>query len=252
MSVQQDLYQAVLDAPDRDGPRRRYAAYLEQQGDELGEFIRLALDWDRKRLVGAADTRALVLYNRLRGRLAAPLDPWIRSYQLDRGLVAEVDMDGKTFVDHGSDVFARAPIQHLNLVAAKPVFAEIVQSPVLARVQTIGLSKNDLTDHEIELLAASPHVRGLLYLGLFKNQIGQVGLEAIAASPNLAALKVLSFDYNLVESPVSKWSNDGVSGQTHYEGAGAMQAFLKTKYGPKAWMEPEENVHRFRMCDAGE
>ncbi len=252
MSEQDELFQAVLAAPDRDGPRRWYAEYLERQGDELGEFIPLAIDWDRKRLSGADDTRALTLYNRLRDRLAAPLAAWIRSYQLDRGLVAEVEMDGKAFVEHGSDVFARAPIQHLNLVAAKPVFADIVKSPLLSRVQTLGLSKNQLTDHEVELLASSAHVRNLVYLGLFENKIGEGGLDAIAASPNLAGLRVLSFDYNLVESPVSTWSSDGVSGLAHYEGAGPLQAKLKKKYGTKAWMEPPQNVDRFRMCDAGE
>jgi uncharacterized protein (TIGR02996 family) len=36
MSVRDDLYQAVLANPDRDGPRRRYADYLEKQGDETG------------------------------------------------------------------------------------------------------------------------------------------------------------------------------------------------------------------------
>ena len=99
MTTEDELYEAVLAAPDRDGPRRRYARHLEAKGDELGEFIRLALDWDRKRLTGAADTRALVLYNQLLDRLAAPVKPWVRSFQLDRGLVALVEMDGKAFVE---------------------------------------------------------------------------------------------------------------------------------------------------------
>jgi uncharacterized protein (TIGR02996 family) len=42
MSELDDLYRAVLENPDRNGPRRRYAEYLEKQGDELGEYIRLA------------------------------------------------------------------------------------------------------------------------------------------------------------------------------------------------------------------
>ena len=252
MSQRDELYEAVLAAPDRDGPRRRYAKHLEAKGDELGEFIRLALDWDRKRLTGAADTRALVLYNQLLDRLTAPLKPWIRSAQIDRGLVALVEMDGKAFVEHGAEVFALAPIQHLNLVGSKPVFAEIVASPVLARVQTLSLSNNELTDHEVTLLAGTRHVRDLVYLSLYGNKIGEAGLDAIAGSPNLAALRVLNFDYNLVPSPVPTWSSDGVSGLVNYDGGGPLQSVLQNKYGRKAWLEPEPNTDRLRMCDAGE
>ena len=249
------LYQAVLDQPDRDGPRRQYAAYLEQQGDELGEYVRLALDLDRNRLPPENRARALDLHNKLRDRQTAPLQPWIRTYQRDRGFVTMVAMDGQTFMDHGSEVFSRAPIQHLDLLNAKPVFAEIVGSPLLARVQTLTLENNDLGDHEAQLLGASPHVRRLLSLDLSRNRIGLPGLEAIAASPNLQALRIFVFDHNVVENPVSQWSSDGVSGLTHYEGAGSTQALLEKKYGTRQWMHPSEgdqNLNRFRLCDAGE
>jgi uncharacterized protein (TIGR02996 family) len=246
MSLRDELYQAVIDRPDRDGPRRRYAEYLDQQGDSFGEYIRVSLERARQGLLGQG------LPAKLDDELAAPIRPWIRSWLVDRGFVAKVKMDGKAFVDHGSDVFSRAPIQHLDLVEAKPVFAEIMHSPVLARVQTLSLSSNQLDDNEASLLAASPHVRALLYLDLSGNEIGERGLDAITASPNLVALRVLEFDYNRVENPVSKWSSDGVSGLVHYEGAGPTQAVLKQKYGEKLWMHPPQNVDRLRMCDAGE
>lgn len=246
MSLRDELYQAVIDQPDKDGPRRRYAEYLDAHGDKYAEYIRTSLERARKGF------RAEGIPATFDDQMIAPIRQWIRSWQLDRGFVALVKMDGKTFVDHGSDVFAHAPIQHLDLVETKSVFAEIIQSPVLARVQTISLADNDLGDHEALLLVSSASVRRLVYLDLFANKIGQAGLEAITSSSNLGALRVLEFDYNRVESPVSKWANDGVSGVLHYEGAGAIQAVLKQKYGEKPWMEPPQNVDRFRMCDAGE
>jgi len=252
MSLREDLYRAVLASPDHDGPRRRYAAQLEQEGDELGEYIRLSLDGDRDRLSEPAVTRALVLHNQLRVRMTAPIAAWIRSHQRDRGLVALVEMDGQTFIDHGTEVFALAPIQHLDLVDTKGVFAQLVQSPILERVQTLALERNALGDQEAELLAASPYARHLVYLSLFGNKIGQPGLEAITASKNLAGLKVLHFDYNLVESPVTKLVSDGVSGLADYVGGGPLKALLIKKYGHKAWMDPPDNVDRSRMCDAGE
>ena len=254
--MSEELYRAVLAAPDRNGPRRRYAEYLERGGDELGEYIRLAIDWDRRRLTTHARVaRAAELHTKLRDRQAAPVAPWTRLHQRDRGLVAMVEMDGRTFLEHADDVFAVAPIQHLDLVETKSMFAEIAGSPLLARVQSLRLSENDLGDAEAGLLAASPHVRRLLYLDLGSNRIGEAGLDAIAASSTLVALRQLHFGRNLVESPVDKWSSDGVSGLVFYAGTGPLQAVLERKYGTKAWMHPSEgdvNVDRYALCDAGE
>lgn len=246
MSLRDDLYQAIIDQPDKDGPRRRYADHLDEQGDKLGEYIRASLERARRGF------RSESLPAKLDDELAAPIRQWVRTWQVDRGLISLVEMDGKAFVDHGSDVFARAPIQHLNLINAKSVFAEIVQSPVLSRAQSLSIVKENLGDEEAKLLASSAHVRRLVYLDLSANRIGKAGLEAITASSNLAALKMLHFDYNLVASPVAQWNSDGVSGLVYQESGGPIQATLKQKFGEKPWMEPPHNLDHFRMCDAGE
>lgn len=250
MSTADDLYRAVLAKPAHDGPRRAYAKHLESTGDELGEYIRLSLLTDRNR--PADKSRQLELHNKLRPRLTAPISSWIQSHQPDRGLVALVKMDGQTFIDHGAEVFAQAPIQHLDLVDTKAVFARVVASPLLVKVQTLTLTNNGLGDAEAKLLADSPHVRHLVYLSLYGNEIGQAGLEAIAASKNLLALKVFHFEYNQVESPVATMVNDGVSGLENYQPGGPLAAVIKQKYGDKVWLEMPPNADRFRMCDAGE
>ncbi|CAN5269536.1 hypothetical protein BH09MYX1_BH09MYX1_58170 [soil metagenome] len=250
MSTADDLYRAVLAQPAHDGPRRTYATYLETSGDELGEYIRLSIEVDHRR--PANTTRQLELHNKLQQRLTAPIASWIRSHVPDRGLVALVQMDGKTFVDHGADVFAKAPLQHLDLVETKAVFAQVVNNPVLAKVQTLTLDRSDLGDAEAELLAASPNVRQLVYLSLFGNHIGQPGLEAIAASNNLPELRVFDFGYNAVESPVGTTVSDGVSGLEFYQPGGPLAAALRKKFGEKVWLELPPNISRYRMCDAGE
>lgn len=250
MSTADELYRAVLAKPAHDGPRRTYARYLETTGDELGEYIRLSLDADRNRPTNK--NRWLELHNKLMPRLSAPIASWVRSDQPDRGLVALVQMDGRTFVDHGADVFAKAPIQHLDLVDTKAVFADVVRSPILAKVQTLTFTKNGLGDADAKLLADSPHVKHLVYLSLFDNKIGQPGIEAIAASKNLSALRVFHFDYNEVESPVGRSVNDGVSGLESYQPGSPLAAVLRKTYGEKAWLELPPNLDRLRMCDAGE
>lgn len=250
MSTSDELYKAVIAKPAHDGPRRLYARYLETTGDALGEYILLSLETDRNR--PANKTRQLELHHRIQERLKAPIASWIRSHCPDRGLVAQVEMDGQTFIDHGADVFSKAPIQHLNLVATNAVFAQVMKNPILGQVQTLLLDHNELGDAEAELLAASPYVTRLVYLSLFNNRIGQAGLEAIAASKNLPLLRAFHFDYNEVESPVGKTTPDAASGLEFFQPGGALAAVIRKKYGNKAWLELEPNLDRYRMCDAGE
>lgn len=252
MSQRDELYRAILADPDRNEPRRRYADYLDQQGDELGEYIRLALEKARGVLDSSGQARYLELDAKMDVRLGAALQGWVKSWQLDRGLVAKVTMNGAFFLAHGTAVFSRAPIQHVDLVDAKSMLGAIVQNPLLSHVRTLSLAHNALGDHEAQLLAGSPYARRLVYLGLDANRIGRAGIEAIAASPHLAGLRVLHLDDNAVESPVSKWSDDGGSGLVEHVPAARLQAELVVKFGRKAWMDAGPNVDRFRICDAGE
>jgi uncharacterized protein (TIGR02996 family) len=250
MATEDELYRAVLAKPAHDGPRRAYAKHLESTGDELGEYIRLSLATDRNR--PANTDRQLELHNKLQARLTAPIASWIQSHQPDRGLVALVKMDGQTFIDHGADVFAKAPIQHLSLVDTKAVFAQVMKNPILAKVQTLSLENNGLGDAEAKLLADCPHLKHLLFLNLYGNEIGQPGLEAIAASKNLSAMRVFHFEYNAVESPVGTTVTDGVSGLEFFQPGGPLAAVIRQKYGDKVWLDLPPNLDRFRMCDAGE
>jgi hypothetical protein len=130
------------------------------------------------------------------------------------------------------------------------VLGAIVQNPLLSHVRTLNLEHNALGDHEARLLAGSPYARRLVYLSLGANRIGRAGIEAIAASPHLSGLRVLDLDDNAVESPVSKWLDDGGSELVEYVGARLFQADLVARFGRKAWMDRGPNADRFRMCDA--
>lgn len=250
MPTEEELFRAVLERPGNDGPRRRYAAYLESIGDELGEYIRLSLDVDRKR--PSDHDRWLRFHNSLRERLHAPFAAWTRSVQRDRGLVAAAEMTGRQFLDYGADVLARAPVQHLGLVETKDVFAEVMNHPVLAKIRTLSVHNADLGDAEAAMLAASPYVRQLVCLSLYGNRIGQAGLEAIAASENVPALRIFFFEYNEVESPVGRDVTDGVSGLVFYQPGGPLAAVIREKYGDKPWLVLPQDTDRFRVCDEGE
>jgi len=252
MSQRDELYRAILADPDRNEPRRRYAEYLDQQGDELGEYIRLSLAKAHGTLDPSRHARFLALDATMNPRLGGALQGWVRSWELDRGLVAKVTMDGAFFLAHGPAVFTRAPVQHVDLVNAKSMLGAIVQNPLLSHVRTLRLSNNGLDDHDAELLAGSPYARRLVYLDLDTNRIGRAGIEAIAGSPNLAGLRALFLADNAVESPVSTWVDDGRSGLVEHVGAGLLQAELVATFGRKAWMDVGPHLDRFRMCDVAD
>jgi uncharacterized protein (TIGR02996 family) len=92
--------------PDRDEARRRYADYLDQHGDELGEYIRLAREKARGALDSSRHARYLELDAKMDVRLGGALQGWVKSWRLDRGLVAQVKMDGAIFLAHGTAVFS--------------------------------------------------------------------------------------------------------------------------------------------------
>lgn len=233
------LFREVLAQPDRDEPRLQYARYLESEGDVTGEFIRLATEIQHPKSGYVAErTNRFIELKHLEAAIAAPLAPWIKSHILSRGLVSLVEMDARTYIDAGHEVFARAPVQHLDLVNAKPVFAELVACPLLARVKTLRIAYGELGDAEAALLAGSPHVRQLQYLALSNNQIGEAGLEAITASPHLAGLRVLRFFKNVADDPVTREGTE-ISGDPFYEPAGPIQARLEAKYGRKVWMHQD-------------
>src|SRR5262249_23497596 len=63
--------------------------------------------------------------------------------------------------------------------------AELVRSPVLARLLSLDLGENGLTPAGCEALANSPHLVGLRRLALTRNRFGDEGLAVLARSPYL-------------------------------------------------------------------
>ncbi|HEY4176093.1 MAG TPA: hypothetical protein VGM90_04655 [Kofleriaceae bacterium] len=109
------------------------------------------------------------------------------------------------FLMFSEEVFRRAPIQHLTLTYCKPRISQLAALPDMWRIRSLRLPErndknkhmrlNELTDHEIRVLASSPHLGGLTYLDLEDAQLTPKAIDYLALSPHLTSLSHVRLDH---------------------------------------------------------
>jgi len=102
----------IADHPDADLPRLVFADYLDEQGDPLGEFIRVQIELShRQDQFGDEDTQALLAReDELLAEIQSGKDVtvgWDLKYE--RGLPTKVRMDWRDFADFGEPLLTRWP-----------------------------------------------------------------------------------------------------------------------------------------------
>ncbi|MBI3411580.1 MAG: TIGR02996 domain-containing protein [Planctomycetes bacterium] len=199
------FWQEILEHPEDDGPRLRYAAWLDERCDPLGEFIRIQCRLGQK----VAERRCLLeLENRERellaefetewvGDIAGMVDFWV----FRRGFIHEISATAAQFLEHGEQLFQLAPVEEVHLVRVRDAIDSLADSNILERPTYFDMSNNLLRDHGARRLAASPHLARLRGLNLSSSGVGDSGLKALARSPHLGRLRELYLSDNHIGSP---------------------------------------------------
>jgi uncharacterized protein (TIGR02996 family) len=191
------LIQAILDAPDDDGPRLIYADWLDDHGEALrAEFIRLHCRWEQFCGEGEPPIRFGVASENLRpehqARLLAPLlslgltprvqvDPY--NYQgarfiFRRGLVEEIELHGqdavRQFGPAMEEVFDRVPLRRLQFLPEfrptdveigersriiLPMLRSLAGFPRVGQLRELSFSTYRLGDAAAQTLLDSPYLR---------------------------------------------------------------------------------------------
>jgi uncharacterized protein (TIGR02996 family) len=244
MSQEHELYAAVLADPNDEAPRRALAAYHDAKGDPRGELIRLQLELAAQQATGVRDGKLIGRERELikkHGRAwAAPLADLITGHAFHRGFIGEVTLPLDRFLDVAPTLFAAAPIQHLNLTAPRTRLAELLRSPHLARLTSLGLDNLGLTDDDARTIAGAETLRTLRYLSLSFNKIGRPGVEALAASPWLASLAVLDLTKNPCD-PIPKPGGHDVDGRVTAIDRPMIANELVARYGARPWLANPED-----------
>jgi uncharacterized protein (TIGR02996 family) len=197
---------AVIDNPDDDLPRLVYADYLDEHGDpERAELIRIQCELarvppeDQRRRKRLWD-REWELLGAYREQWAGPLAEFADPYGYRRGFVESITLSAAAFLHHADTIWRLAPVRNVTLDDAWEEMDRLAASPHLARLRTLTLDENSLSDGDVHRLADSPHLANLTRLDLRSNRFRVAAVEALAASPHLARLSSLDLGDNEINS----------------------------------------------------
>lgn len=236
----QDLLPAICAAPYDDALREAYADRLSRRSppDPLGEYIRLSVRLARESaeaLAAGPWLQRMHDHQRVADLAALHEKEWKRpvlaiaeACTLDRGLVAGVRLPAATFLSRADELFALAPIVHVDLTDVRPHLEALVRSDRLRRVRALSIEHQKLTSAEAALLAGSPHLANVWCLELRGNEIDLDGFRALARSPHLKGLRHAELDGN-----ADKVHEVGAPGESWFPRSGEI---LESEFGPIPWL----------------
>jgi uncharacterized protein (TIGR02996 family) len=235
------LTKEIVAHPDDDDLRLAYADALGN--DPRAELIRTQIAMAREWRQHGKTPHYYKLFGREQGLLERHGREWGRHladlaqhWRFRRGFVEQVTMEVGVFLQRANELYAQAPIRHLNLKGAKDVAAALFASPLLSRIRSLGLRDNHLGDGQVAQLANSPHLGELRWLDLSFNEIGMAGLESLAASNHLPRLLYLEFAENRVEDPVPSPGGVDWDGSVQDMNVPPLGLELQKRYGPRPWL----------------
>ena len=197
------FWQAIQGDPLNDEPRLRYAAFLEDQGEPLGEFIQVQC-----RLAAAPDSEIAWEWERREQELLAEHeDEWaadvhglVEWWTFRRGFIEEIAVGAGRFLQHAPRLFEHAPIQVVHLSRSREHTDALAACPWLLRLRHLDLSNNFVRDQGAGILAESPFLRELHSLNLSSAALGDGAAAALASSPHLGQLRELYLCDNRIGS----------------------------------------------------
>jgi uncharacterized protein (TIGR02996 family) len=203
MSSHLSFLDAILENPDADEPRLRYADWLDRSCDPRGEFIRVQcrLAWPEEfdPCLAELELRERELLGEFEQAWAAPLAGMLDAWSFQRGFVSEIIVSGRKYVEHGERVCGLTPVQEVHLHDVGDWLAGVAASPALERVRFLDLSDNRLGDIGVRLLAKSAHLKGVRGMNLSATAAGTAGVRALAQSPHLGNLQELYLSSNSID-----------------------------------------------------
>ncbi|MDY3551826.1 TIGR02996 domain-containing protein [Gemmata sp. JC717] len=201
MNDRDTLYRAVLENPDDDTLRLVYADALEEGGDSRrAAFVRAHVELARVPEYEPEAVQAKYHNQKKKadgGRWITELPPlpeglsWARD-PFRRGLPGAIQSrDGATFVAHADDLFARYPIESLELRGPRaPDMAALAACGWLSRLRSLSLVEG--VGRSIRLLLDSPHFDRLTDLHLGAQLTTPEAVTALVRSRMFDQLTALS------------------------------------------------------------
>jgi uncharacterized protein (TIGR02996 family) len=173
----------IIARPDDDGLRLIYADYLDERNDPRGEFVRAQVELARLPEGDPRQDDLLVrerqLLDQHEQRWLGPLRGRVNGWGFRRGFVERVEMVAEAFPLDAWEVFRHAPVSRLRLRGTSHAVAVAAARHEMARLASLDLRFDDLTDRDAELLARLPHLAGLEGLVMAGNRLTTAGRDTL-------------------------------------------------------------------------
>jgi uncharacterized protein (TIGR02996 family) len=213
----------VRATPADDAPRLIYADWLDEHGQpERAEFIRAQCEAARLDRTDPRRTALVARAWRLRqehqARWLGPLRRALVEWHFRRGFLEKATLNGQARSAHAAALFRSAPLRHLCLdQPTKGMLEAVLSSPHMARLETLDLSRNQLTDADAEGLSCCPRLAGLQCLRLNFNWISDRGAQLLSYSRPLQGVGRLE----MMGNPIWRSGHEYLDGRkylTHSHG----------------------------------
>ena len=161
-------------------------------------------------------------------------------YQYVRGFVAYIVARSEIWLANGNEIADRCPLQYLSVNGgAKPVLRDLLQAPFMKHVMSLDLSRNDLDDNDVRLLADSG-LSGLRWLSLGRNPLTPAAAEVMAAAtpgrfPELHTINFPETVGDIYDDTEGGYGAHAIPSIVHRPEAGIR---LRAKYGDLKWLTP--------------
>jgi len=233
--------QRVLAEPGSTAARKALAAEWRASGNPQVDLIDAQLEYrelERANKTSSPAAKALlVAIDRSIAQhgsvWAGALTKLVDSLEYRRGLIAKVTLSGERFLAVAPELFAHAPIQHVDFEAPLAL-DKLLASPFLGKLGSLAIQLQYAAfgDREAIAVARTRQLAGLRWLSLYANGIGEAGVEALAASPYLEGCVYLGLVDNPCDPTPSVVDYDGTEGVSRPPIADQ----LERSYGKRPWL----------------
>ncbi len=253
----EELHAAALREPDEDAPRLALAEYYRKQDPDLATFIGLQVQIGAVRRSGGAPVHATEyesdrLLKKHGPRWCQTIAKYTKRQSFDRGMIEWVLMDAHIFLEYGEWIFVNAPIRSVFFTKPREgrfPLQELLASELVTRLDAMSLGELDLTNFDVQAIAACPRLGRLLSLDLTDNPLTLPAFEAIAASPHLRSLLIV----NRASSVLHKYSPAAEHAITDREDRHGHAIWdyrelppdgiaLEARHGYLPWLHPKDNA----------
>jgi uncharacterized protein (TIGR02996 family) len=200
MTDRDALYRAIIENPADDTLRLVYADALEEDGESRhAAFIRAHIELTR-----LPEYDPLAIHIQHHGQDARPDPHWVLEFELPegihwarapfrRGLPGAIEADdGAAFVANSGELFARFPIESLDLrVVRMSEVRAVAECPWLGRIASLSFPQGT-SAQVIRPIFESPHLTRLTELVLASQFTTSATVSAVARSPAFRRLTSLS------------------------------------------------------------